>query len=245
MTAFAERVMQWTQQLNQKIKDANKPVLAFCASIDPNGIPKLNTLVFQKFHEDKPIIIFSGSVRQPEVISSIKIKNAVHEILFDFGNESFKVNGKMYIVSSPHVRTIGNQSTRIIDIEKPFEYWERERLNIFKSISNEYRASFTWPVSGKRLEFFGTETSSITTELYTIKQNYGKEYNYEYTSLEYCEPHGDKLTEVEIAHNLALDNFCLFILKPAWAEHIRRNEIVPSRTFYDEKQGWKSVRIAF
>jgi precorrin-4 methylase len=76
--------MQWLadlKELHQKNK-TNDKVIVQCASVLPDGSPKLFDLVFRDFLMEHPILIFSGSLRQPEILAVLKKKGSMHQMMW-------------------------------------------------------------------------------------------------------------------------------------------------------------------
>ncbi|KAI8892908.1 hypothetical protein BC833DRAFT_610300 [Globomyces pollinis-pini] len=182
-----------------------------------------------------------------------------HEVLWSFMKDSYTLTGKMYIIASPKFsHRLGTPSKRLAPEVGP-EFWEEQRLKQWKLLSKDYRATFSWPVSGEINKIAEGASWSAYKGLNTIKASYGQDVGYQYTSLECLEfkqlslselnemENGEKpLTpkqQLENVHQMAYDNFCILVFKPSRVDHITKPKSgVPVRNIFTlSKEGQWSV----
>ena len=232
--------MSWFPLL-EKLSTSNNMVS--CASCTTEGTPKIYELKFKSFLEFN--LIFTGSLRQPEIISIMKRKLQTHQLLWKFEKDKFILTGKFYVVGSPTQAHRLGTPAKMINVQNPTEFWERKRILEWQTITNEYRASFTWPVSGEVQIPPENANWSAYKDNNCLKQNYGMDVGYQYLELEYM-PHtrnplqeqNGEPSKVQLAHDMAFNNFCLFVFKPTVVEHVSTSGKVPVRTRYDVNDDW-------
>ena len=225
------------------------------ASTNPDKTPKIYSLVFREFIDENGLLVFSGSLRNPEILGILKNKKNVHEMQWNFGQETFTMQGRIYVIGAPcQAHRLGTPTKAILPTEDPEQYWEDRRLQNWKSISPEYRASFSWPVSGQIIIPPEGASWSAYKDMNIVKQSYGLDVGYKYTSLPDMPnervPFSVSPTspvskdERQIVHNLAFDNFCLFVFKPSNVEYLEWKQAVPNRFKYElNGSDWISSQI--
>ncbi|KAI8848010.1 hypothetical protein BC829DRAFT_394858 [Chytridium lagenaria] len=151
------------------------------ASLKSNGSMKIQSLVFQDFlRSDQRIMIFSGATRNSELMSVVKVSQN-HEILWHMGKtkETFCFTGRLFIVcASTLSHRFGSVPRNIVIQGTPQtpssssaqeEFWEAERMRLWKRLTPTVRASFTWPTSGE-LRTLGTSAEgSAYKDMNSIK----------------------------------------------------------------------------
>jgi hypothetical protein len=248
--------MNWLSKLKDNARKNNSSrenTLVQCASLRADGSPKIHQLVFRDFMGDFPLIIFTGSIRQPEIISLMKSKSS-HDLLWNFPSETFTLTGKIYLVCSPNqAHRLGTPSRRILSVPEPEIFWEKERYRHWQSISKYYRATFTWPVSGETVKPPESANWSAYKNHNVVKRSYGMDVGYKYASLDALPVRqripsvlaNEKPTaqqELENVHEMAFENFCLFVFKCDRVEHWV-NKQVPIRTIYDINENWSAHEV--
>ena len=236
--------MSWFPLL-EKCANESQSDLVTCASCTPEGIPKLYELNFKSFLQDQ-ILIFTGSLRQPEILTFLKRKQQTHELLWKFPTDTFILTGKFHVIGSPTQSHRLGTPARIIQTQNPAEFWERRRIQEWQTISSQYRAKFTWPVSGDIQQPPQNATWSAYKNSNCLKQNYGLDVGYSYTELDYLprersplqEINAGEDSEMQTVHDMAFNNFCLFVFKPTVVEHLSSAKTVPIRTKYDVNDEW-------
>ncbi|KAJ3329630.1 hypothetical protein HDU76_007527 [Blyttiomyces sp. JEL0837] len=230
------------------------------ASMRANGTPKIQLVVFQDFLKSDPrVLIFSGSTRNSELMSAVKVTQT-HEIIW-FGSVPRNI-------SIPEDNTPSTISTSSLSQD---DFWESARLTMWRRLSPQFRASWTWPSSG---EHRGPGPSSAEWSAYkdigSIKAppptvNTG----YKILKLDSIEEElagnnsgnnsssgsnsrlfgGGKSVDEETrcAHNAALDSFCILVFKATRVDHLEpgSGSSAPTRTVYNAaKDGsWQAEEI--
>ncbi|KAJ3271097.1 hypothetical protein HDV01_007034 [Terramyces sp. JEL0728] len=246
--------MAWLPKLKDTVKrnSTRENTVVQCASVRTDGTPKIHSLVYRDFLKDSNLIIFSGSSRDPDMMSVMKKSTSAHELYWNYPKETFIMAGRMYIVASPNLsHRLGTPPRRLTNDPNPEEFWEKERERQWKTLSREYRASFSWPVSGELLKPSETATWSAYKGINTVKQSYGLDVGYKYTSLdampikqlslaELKSRENNPQAELENVHQMAFDNFCLLIFKPTKVDHtVIPRSGVPQRFIYStDKDNW-------
>jgi hypothetical protein len=163
-------------------------------------------------------------------------------VLFSYNSHEFVVKGKLYIICSPSQSPrLGTPSHRILPIPNPDEYWEAERFKIWQFISKQYRASFTWPVSGETIKAPET-TYSAYRDANVIKRSYGIDVGYKYTSLDLNSTGIFQQSTDDPILEMAYENFCLLALKCTEAEMIELKSI-PVRYLFNSKYNWSPHQV--
>lgn len=135
--------------------------------------------------------------------------------------EYFKFRGKFYIASSPlQVTRFPPPKTSSSGDLKASEFWEKERKQHWKALSDKARANFTWPSRGdcpradsssfgcQSLSHFDADSAG-GAGLFGFGQ--GK---------------NDKL---KVVHDIAMDNYCLLVYKIVEVEHFDYSPFPPKR----------------
>ncbi|KAJ3416128.1 hypothetical protein HDV05_003097 [Chytridiales sp. JEL 0842] len=128
------------------------------ASVKANGSPKIQPVVFQDFlKSDSRVLIFAAATRNAELMSVVKVSQT-HELCWQFPKtrETFTLSGRLFIVCASSVShrygSIPRNITLPTDIPpgtSAQDFWESERLRLWKRLNPAYRASWTWPSSGE------------------------------------------------------------------------------------------------
>ena len=240
--------MSWFPLLEKLYNDNQDNNIVTCASCTSEGIPKLYQLHFKSFLQLN-ILIFTASLRQPEILSFMKRKQQLHQMIWKFDKDTFVISGKFYVVGSPTLAHRLGTPARLINVPNPTEFWERRRILEWQTISSSYRATFTWPVSGEIQNPPENAQWSAYKDSNCLKQNYGLDVGYSYTELNYMPRERNPLqqlnrvlpsneSEAQIVHDMAFNNFCLFVFKPSLVEHYSYSKQVPTRTRYDLNDEW-------
>ncbi|KAJ3218333.1 hypothetical protein HDU67_006105 [Dinochytrium kinnereticum] len=233
------------------------------ASVRANGSPKIQPIVFQDFLRSDPrVMIFSAATRNSELMSVVKVSQA-HEILWYMAKtkETFCFTGRLFIVcastlshrfgSVPRNITIpGDIPSMPSSAAKQEEFWEAERLRLWKRLTPALRASFTWPTSGELRTLGSSAEGSAYKDIGSIKvpapaSTYT--LSYKFTKLDALDDKAlssppsvmavgatkplTKDEEIKFAHNAALDNFCILIFKASKVDHVA--------------PGWPPVRTVY
>ncbi|KAJ3301892.1 hypothetical protein HDV03_000259 [Kappamyces sp. JEL0829] len=247
--------LEWLNRL----KDAEKKhrgrdqTYITCASLSIDNTPKISQLAFRDFLSGTNLLVFSINARNSAVMALMK-GSGTHELFWAFPDgQSFTMTGRIYVVSSPRLYShFGTPKKSIVSHADSDGFWESQRLAHWKALSKGYRASFTWPVPGD-IQPDGQHVD-VAVDAKHIAQKSGLDaYGFRFTSLDYIAPASPApasvmqgvfskaprdTDETNVAHTLALDQFCLLVFKPLALDYSQAKGSAPSqRQIYSIKHG--------
>ncbi|KAJ3105931.1 hypothetical protein HDU97_007277 [Phlyctochytrium planicorne] len=268
-TPFSDRLLA---SFKQNYGSQKADIQLSLASMKATGV-KIQPLMFQDFlRSDGRVLIFSAATRNSELMSVVKLSQS-HEILWyvlvlfrmkqvviisqrQMGKDTFTFSGRLFIVCAPTLSHRFGSIPRNITIPdiasmSQDDFWESERIRIWKQLSPSFRASFTWPASGE-LRTLGSSMEGSVYKDSTIKvpppASTSLSPSFKYTKLDFMDDSANKsppsvlsfsspkkpLTkdeELRFTHTMAFDNFAILVFKASRVDHVS-SSWPPVRTIY-------------
>ncbi|KAF8346930.1 pyridoxamine 5'-phosphate oxidase-domain-containing protein [Amanita rubescens] len=180
-----------------------------------------------------PLIVTTTDIRTPKV-SQINLNPNVHIVHWIEGTqEQFRFAGRAVIVPSPNhalyqhfMYDIAKQRKNGIAVlvDSGFD-WEKQRINIFKSLSGHMRATWCRPVPGSPLTGGEEEAKKWPVRLE--------------------EPGADSDEESKSNWETALTNFALLVIDPYECDYIELGVVTNRRTKFSrtEEGDWKEEAL--
>ncbi|KAI9136068.1 hypothetical protein BKA69DRAFT_232708 [Paraphysoderma sedebokerense] len=200
-------------------KEIREPVYVQFAMARRNGYPVMHNAIFADFlQEDHRYLMFMASKDSP-LLSDLRSNN-VADICWTMPKtkEQFRF----------------------------FVFWENERQKQWKRLSTSLRATFTWPASGeKKQDNTGYEVTSLKHLVDASSTVANAPPTPPLSSLigGLVGAPGKKIEDEKISHDIALDNFCLVVVKVSFLDHLVWSTHPPSRTQYEcGKDGFWSIQ---
>lgn len=200
---------------------SEEPVFVHMSNIKRSGDVSMHSLHFQDFLEDDcRFLEFLLAMNDNFLMGDIKSDpNAKLCWSMPKTKEHFYLHGKFYIASAP-IQVTRFPAPKVVNNDiLAADYWEAERLRQWQKLDSPTRAMFTWPPrretpKAAKIAFSCTSLEDMTSNSTARKPG-----------------------SVQVAHDIAMDNFCLLIFKISAVEHFQYSNFPPQRNMYTIQGG--------
>ncbi|CAK5280758.1 unnamed protein product [Mycena citricolor] len=213
----------WKTALDKALATYPKQTVVQLASLDPSAsIPHVRSLVFREFmttsDPSQPLILSTTDVRTPKTAQMIANPNVQIAWYIQGTQEQYRIAGKAHIVPAPgDLRKHFMHTISALGLASDYD-WEAKRVEAFKKMSPQMKASWCRPVPGSKLEGGQDEAKKWPTELQEPKP-------------------GD--AEAQRLWDLSLSNFALLIVNPTDVDFVELAPVPNRRTrFWRAADGW-------
>ncbi|KAH6565619.1 hypothetical protein BASA50_007979 [Batrachochytrium salamandrivorans] len=162
------------------------------ASVKQDGSPAIHQIAFhEQLYTDPKVLVLSGAARNADLMSSLKgTKNHVLYWTMPKTGENFTLTGRVFLVAAPNFSyRFGTPPKRIgvTGTANPDDFWESERLRLWKVIDPTYRVCFSWPPSGEQRSLSETSSWSVYEDPVLKVLTPGHNAGFKYTRLDAIE----------------------------------------------------------
>ncbi|KAI8344183.1 hypothetical protein BC941DRAFT_407995 [Chlamydoabsidia padenii] len=195
-------------------------------NIKRSGDVSLHCLQFQSFvEEDERFIVFHIALNDT-LMGDIKTDpNARLCWTMAKSKEYFKFRGKFYIASSPlQVTRFPPPKTSNSSGLKASDFWEKERQQHWKSLSDKTRATYTWPSRGDCPRADDSSFACQSLSYYDDANGGGGGI--------FGLGQGKSNDKLKVVHDIAMDNYCLLVYKITEVEHYDHSQFPPRRKLF-------------
>ncbi|KAI8084777.1 uncharacterized protein BX664DRAFT_337763 [Halteromyces radiatus] len=217
---------------NKNFLYMDDPVFISMSNIKRSGEISMHCLQFQSFIEDDARFLIFHIALNDNLMGDIKSDpNARLCWTMPKSKEYYKFSGKFYIASSPLQVTRFPPPKPIKSQLSAAEFWEKERKQQWKSLSDKVRATYTWPSRGD-CPRAGTASFSCQSLKYFDEQTGNNKL--------------DSNDKLKIVHSIAMDNYCLLVFKVTEVEYFDYNGYPPRRNlfcFSMKDNMWSTVEL--
>ncbi|KAG0193962.1 Peptide-N(4)-(N-acetyl-beta- glucosaminyl)asparagine amidase [Apophysomyces sp. BC1034] len=197
------------------------------SNIKRSGDVSMHCLHFQAFLEDDlRFFEFLLAMNDNHLMGDVKSDpNAQICWTMPKSKEYYKFKGKFYIASAPiQVTRFPPPKLPSSDLP-PAEYWEAERKRQWRNLSDQVRATYTWPSCGDI-----PKSDSISFSCRSLQCMTEPNVSSGFFRTNSGRPSTDGA--LQVVHDIAMDNFCLLVYKVTAVEHFNYGVFPPKRTFY-------------
>ncbi|KAJ7292673.1 pyridoxamine 5'-phosphate oxidase-domain-containing protein [Mycena rebaudengoi] len=224
-------VPRWKTAITSALAKHDKLPVLQCASIDPSTpVPHVRCLLFRSFMSptddpSHPLLVLTADVRTPKMAQMIANPHVQVVWWFDGTQEQYRIAGRAHIIPAPghalHKHFI--HSVQALSHGAAFD-WEAKRLEIFRSMSPNSKASWCRPVPGSRLKGGQDEAKKWPVEIEEPKE-------------------GDE--EGKRNWETALSNFALIIIEPTGVDYVELSPVPNLRTRFwmTAKEEWTEEQL--
>ncbi|KAI8992199.1 hypothetical protein BDB01DRAFT_847597 [Pilobolus umbonatus] len=194
----------------------NKAIYLPMCNIKRSGDISMHCLQFRGSLQDNPgFFKFTLAMNDQILMGAIK-SNPTARISWIMPNSSeyYHFKGKFSIASAP-IQVTRFPPPKLTEMNA-VEYWELQRIELWKSLDPKTRATFTWPTTGEIPRSAGVAFSCLSLD-----------------------------TTPSVVHDIAMDNFCLLVYKVTEVEYLDYSCHPPNRLIFNlQKDGQWSVQAA-
>ncbi|PFH49788.1 hypothetical protein AMATHDRAFT_146744 [Amanita thiersii Skay4041] len=217
---------RWVIAIKNAIADYEKQTVFQLASIDPNApLPQVRSHVLRSFltppnAPSLPLIVTTTDIRTPKISQIISNPHVQIAYWIDGTQQQFRIAGRAAVIPSPQNDLYKQFMHDILTSTGKLESmagiaalatnnfdWEKERINIFKSLSGHMKATWCRPVPGSLL------SNQEEANKWPVKIH---------------EPTLEGSDEERRNWELALSNFALLIVDPIECDFLELG-VIPNR----------------